>query len=132
MFTSHTYSIALLLMTLSMLWGTWANTQKITRNWPFELYYFDYTIGLLVLSLCIGLTLGRSDPLAPDSFVLNLRAASPRALWRAFAGGAIFSIGNSHALAASEPGCSIPWWRSRWPVRFLLGLTSIALAPIIK
>src|ERR1700735_4709761 len=88
-FTPQTYGLALLLMTLSMLcWGTWANTQKITRNWPFELYYFDYSIGLLVLSLCIGLTLGRIDPLSPDSFLLNLRAASPRALWLAFAGGA--------------------------------------------
>ena len=76
MFIPHTYSIALLLMTLSMLcWGTWANTQKITRTWPFELYYFDYTVGLLVVSLIIGLTLGRIDPSAPDSFVLNLRAA---------------------------------------------------------
>jgi glucose uptake protein len=80
MFTPDTYSIALLLMTLSMLcWGTWANTQKITRNWPFELYYFDYSGGLLVLSLCIGLTLGRIDPSSPESFVLNLRGASPRA-----------------------------------------------------
>jgi glucose uptake protein len=101
MFTAHTYSIALLLMTLSMLcWGTWANTQKITRNWPFELYYFDYTVGLLVLSLCIGLTLGRIDPSSPESFVLNLRAASPRALWLAFAGGAVFSVGNILIVAA--------------------------------
>jgi glucose uptake protein len=80
MFTPHTYSIALLLMTLSMLcWGTWANTQKITHNWPFELYYLDYTAGLLVVSLIIGLTLGRIHPLSADSFFLNLRAASPRA-----------------------------------------------------
>ena len=51
MFTPQTYSTALFLMTLSMLcWGTWANTQKITRQWPFELYYFDYTLGLLVCS----------------------------------------------------------------------------------
>ncbi|MDT7811897.1 MAG: hypothetical protein QOJ42_1813 [Acidobacteriaceae bacterium] len=38
---------------------------------PFEVYYFDYAIGLLVLSLCIGLTLGRIDPLSPNSVVLN-------------------------------------------------------------
>ena len=72
MFTPHTYFIALLLMTLSMLcWGTWANTQKITRNWPFELYYFDYTVGLLVVSLIIGMTLGRIHPSSTDSFFLN-------------------------------------------------------------
>jgi glucose uptake protein len=101
MFTPHTYFIALLLMTLSMLcWGTWANTQKITRNWPFELYYFDYTVGLLVVSLIIGMTLGRIHPSSADSFFLNLRAASPRSLWLAFAGGAVFSVGNILIVAA--------------------------------
>jgi glucose uptake protein len=101
MFTPQTYSLALLLMTLSMLcWGTWANTQKLTRGWPFELYYFDYTLGLLVCSLIFGLTLGQTDPSAPDSFFLNLRAASQRSLWLAFAGGAVFSVGNILIVAA--------------------------------
>jgi glucose uptake protein len=101
MFTPQTYSIALLLMTLSMLcWGSWANTQKITRNWPFELYYFDYSLGLLIFALLIGLTLGRMNPSSPDSFFLNLRAASSRSLWLAFAGGAVFSVGNILIVAA--------------------------------
>src|ERR1700722_14559739 len=101
MFTPQTYSIALLLMTLSMLcWGSWANTQKITRNWPFELYYFDYSLGLLACSLFIGLTLGQINPSSPQSFFLNLRAASPRSLFLAFAGGAVFSVGNILIVAA--------------------------------
>jgi glucose uptake protein len=101
MFTPQTYSIALLLMTLSMLcWGSWANTQKITRNWPFELYYFDYSLGLLACSLFIGLTLGQINPSSPESFFLNLRAASPRSLFLAFAGGAVFSVGNILIVAA--------------------------------
>jgi glucose uptake protein len=101
MFIPQTYSSALFLMTLSMLcWGTWANTQKITRTWPFELYYFDYTVGLLVVSLIIGPTLCRIDPSSPESFVLNLRAASPRAVWLVFAGGAVFSVGNILIVAA--------------------------------
>ena len=101
MFTPQTYSMALFLMTLSMLcWGTWANTQKITRSWPFALYYFDYTIGLLVCSVLFGLALGQIDPSSPDSFFLNLRAASQRSLWLAFAGGAVFSVGNILIVAA--------------------------------
>jgi hypothetical protein len=92
MFTPHSYSLALILMTLSMLcWGTWANTQKITRQWPFELYYFDYTIGLVLCSVLFGLTLGQVDPALPDSFLLNLRAASERSVWLGFAGGAVFN-----------------------------------------
>lgn len=101
MFTPQTYALALFLMTLSMLcWGTWANTQKITRQWPFELYYFDYTLGLLLCSLIFGLTLGQLDPTSPQSFFLNLRAASPRSLGLAFAGGAVFSVGNILIVAA--------------------------------
>src|SRR5277367_4537839 len=101
MFTPQTYSIALFLMTLSMLcWGSWANTQKLTRSWPFELYYVDYTLGLLVCSVIFGLTLGQIDPLSPDSFFQNLQSASPRALWLAFAGGAVFSVGDILIVAA--------------------------------
>jgi glucose uptake protein len=101
MFTPQTYSIALLLMILSMLcWGSWASTQKIARNWPFELYYSDYSLGLLACSLIIGLTLGQINPSSPDSFFLNLRAASPRSLLLAFAGGAVFSVGNILIVAA--------------------------------
>jgi glucose uptake protein len=101
MFTPQTYGLALFLMTLSMLcWGTWANTQKITRQWRFELYYFDYTVGLLLCSLIFGLTLGQIDPSSPQSFFMNLRAASQRSLWLAFAGGAVFSVGNILIVAA--------------------------------
>jgi glucose uptake protein len=101
MFTPQTYSVALFLMTLSMLcWGSWANTQKLTRGWPFELYSLDYTIGLLLCSVVFGLTLGQTDPSSPDSFFLNLRAASERSLWLAFAGGAVFSVGNILIVAA--------------------------------
>jgi glucose uptake protein len=95
LFTPHSYATALFLMTLSMLcWGTWANTEKLTRQWLFELFYFDYSIGLLLCSLLVALTLGRLDPASPDSFFLNLQAASPRSVWLAFAGGAVFSVGN--------------------------------------
>jgi glucose uptake protein len=101
MFTPHTYTTALCLMTLSMLcWGTWANTQKLTRQWPFELYYFDYTLGFLVCAVIFGLTLGQTDPSSPDSFFLNLHAASERSLLLAFAGGAVFSVGNILIVAA--------------------------------
>ncbi len=101
MFTPQTYGLALFLMTLSMLcWGTWANTQKITGKWPFELYYFDYTVGLLLCSLIFGLTLGQTDRSSPESFFMNLHAASQRSLWLAFAGGAVFSVGNILIVAA--------------------------------
>src|ERR1700723_930517 len=67
MFLPHTYLTALLLMMLSMVcWGSWANAQKIDAAWRFELFYLDYTLGLLAASVLFGLTLGRTDPTSAD------------------------------------------------------------------
>ena len=101
MFTPHTYPMALLLMMLSMLcWGSWANMQKIDASWRFELFYLDYTFGILAASVLFGLTLGHTDPASPDSFFVNLHAATSRSILEAFAGGAVFSIGNILLVAA--------------------------------
>jgi glucose uptake protein len=101
LFTPHTYSAALFLMMLSMLcWGSWANTQKIDSSWRFELFYLDYTLGLLAAAILFGLTLGRTHPASADSFFVNLHTAGSRSLAEAFAGGAIFSIGNILLVAA--------------------------------
>ena len=89
------------MMILSMLcWGSWANTQKIDAAWRFELFYLDYTLGLLAASVLFGLTLGHSDPASADSFFINLHCADPRSIIEAFTGGAIFSIGNILLVAA--------------------------------
>jgi glucose uptake protein len=101
LFTPHTYPAALLLMILSMLcWGSWANTQKIDSAWRFELFYLDYTFGLLAASILFGLTFGRTAPASANSFFANLHSAETRSILEALAGGAIFSIGNILLVAA--------------------------------
>jgi glucose uptake protein len=101
LFTPQTYSAALLLMMLSMLcWGSWANTQKIDKTWRFELFYLDYTLGLLAAAVIFGLTFGRTDATSANSFFINLHAASSRSIVEALVGGAIFSIGNILLVAA--------------------------------
>lgn len=88
-------------MTLSMLcWGSWANTQKATHAWPFEFYYIDYTFGFLLCAVISGVTLGQTHPSSPESFLLNLSAASRKNLLEALAGGAIFTVGNMLIVAA--------------------------------
>ena len=88
-------------MLFSMLcWGSWANTQKIDKQWRFELFYWDYTWGLLACALLFGLTLGNRNPASPDSFFHNLGAASARSLLEAFFGGVIFNLGNLLLVAA--------------------------------
>jgi len=101
MYIPRTYLGALLMMLASMLcWGSWANTQKIDKTWPFELYYWDYMWGLTVCALLFGLTLGRTNPAAPVSFFHNLDGASRRAILEALAGGMIFNLGNLLLVAA--------------------------------
>jgi len=101
MFVPQIYSVALLMMIVSMLcWGSWANTQKLTKNWRFELFYWDYVWGILLAALLIGLTLGRTDARSPDSFFQNLAAADWTHIMYAFLGGIVFNIANILIVAA--------------------------------
>ena len=101
MFIPQTYFVALFMMVLSMIcWGSWANTQKLCKGWRFELFYWDYVWGILLVSLLMGFTLGRTVPSSPDSFWPNLRAADGHHLLLAFLGGVVFNIANILLVAA--------------------------------
>lgn len=101
MYIVESYSMAVLLCVITMIcWGSWANTQKLaTKSWTFPLFYWDYTLGLIILSLVFGLTLG-SQGTAGQSFGANLSSASGSALFSAFMGGVIFNIANLLLVAA--------------------------------
>ena len=53
MFVLESYPWAVVFCVITMLcWGSWANTQKLAKKgWRFELFYWDYTIGVLVLRI---------------------------------------------------------------------------------
>ena len=102
MYLPSTYAVALVFMLISMFsWGSWANTIKATKNWPFPLLYWDYVIGVVGASLIYGLTLGSTDD-SPTSFMANLSMASSTAIIFAIAGGAIFNVANLLLVAAIE------------------------------
>jgi glucose uptake protein len=95
MFIPQTYAVALVMMILSMIcWGSWANTQKLTKGWRFELFYWDYVWGILICTVLVGLTLGRTDPTSPDSLFQNLAAADSRHFAYAFVGGIVYNLAN--------------------------------------
>jgi len=101
MFIPQVYSVALFMMVLSMIcWGSWANTQKLGKNWRFELFYWDYVWGILLMALIAGFTLGRTDAASSDSFVANLGVADFSHILLAFTGGVIFNVGNILLVAA--------------------------------
>src|SRR5881227_844061 len=101
MFIPSLYPLALFMMIVTMIcWGSWANTQKLTRGWRFELFYWDYVFGILLISIILGFTMGSTDPASPDSFVANLRAADGQHLLLAFLGGVVFNVANILLVAA--------------------------------
>ena len=75
MYQPEAYGIALLFMIISMMcWGSWANTMKLTPGWPFQLFYWDYIVGIIIGSLLWGLTLGSAGG-GQLSFLNNIRSA---------------------------------------------------------
>lgn len=98
-----TYSVAVFLLFISMIcWGSWANTQKLaSKEWGFQLFYWDYALGLVILSLIFGLTLGSTGEVG-RSFLPDLQQASNTAIISAFIGGVIFNIANLLVVAAID------------------------------
>ena len=102
MYQPETYWIALLFMIGSMLcWGSWANTMKLAPGFPFQLFYWDYVVGLLVGSLVWGFTLGSSGASAP-SFLQSLYYSDVKHIGLALVAGAIFNLANLFLVAAIE------------------------------
>src|SRR6202050_1268480 len=103
MFIVHSYPLAVFLCVLTMLcWGSWANTRKLARpDWRFELFYWDYTLGVLLLTLILGLTLG-STGTEGRPFLADLLQASSASIISALIGGAIFNLANILLVAAIE------------------------------
>ncbi len=103
MYVVHSYPLAVVFCVLTMLcWGSWANTRKLaSRQWRFELFYWDYTLGVLLLALLLGLTAG-SRGTEGRAFVPDLAQASLASMGSALAGGAIFNLANILLVAAIE------------------------------
>jgi glucose uptake protein len=102
MFVPSTFAAALLMTVLSTVcWGSFANTFKGTRNYRFELYYWDYGIGIFLISVVLALTMGSLGG-GPTAFLANLHSADRINLFYAAVGGFIFNIANVLLVAGIE------------------------------
>ena len=101
MFIVNNYLLAVVLCFVTMLcWGSWANTQKLAgKTWRYELFYWDYVIGILLFSIFLGLTLGSTGD-AGRSFVTDLKQVTAGNYVSALIGGAVFNLGNILLSAA--------------------------------
>jgi len=103
MYVVHSYALAVVFCVITMLcWGSWANARKLAaRSWRFELFYWDYTLGVLLVTLLFGLTLG-STGTQGRPFLADLSQASAASIRSAFLGGALFNLANILLVAAIE------------------------------
>ncbi len=101
MFIPQTYSLAVILCIVTMIcWGSWGNTQKLAgKSWRFELFYWDYVIGILIFSLLLGFTLG-SFGSQGRGFLADISQAESGNIFRAIVGGIIFNASNILLVAA--------------------------------
>jgi len=112
MFIVHSYSLAVFFCVITMLcWGSWGNTQKLAgKTWRYELFYWDYVIGILLFSLISAFTLG-SFGTEGRSFIPDLCQAEWGNIGSAFLGGIIFNAANillSAAIAIAGMSVAFP------------------------
>ena len=112
MFIVHDYALAVIFCFITMLcWGSWANTQKLAeKTWRFELFYWDYVIGILLFSIISALTLG-STGTQGRSFMDDIKQADSSNIISALIGGVIFNAANilfSAAIAIAGMAVAFP------------------------
>ena len=104
MFTPHSLGIALFMMiTSAICWGSWANTYKGVKKYRFELFYWDYAVGIFLISLILALTMGSTgNDNDASSFLNNVRSADTNNIVSTMVGGAIFNLANLLLVAAID------------------------------
>jgi glucose uptake protein len=101
MFALQSYLPAVIFCFITMLcWGSWANTQKLARKeWRFELFYWDYVIGVVLLSLIFAFSLG-SIGSSGRPFIQDVGQADLTNIVSAAIGGVVFNAANILLVAA--------------------------------
>lgn len=112
MFIVSSYTLAIIFCVITMLcWGSWGNTQKLAgKTWRYELFYWDYVIGVLLLSLISAFTIGSFGE-GGRGFVEDLAQADMSNIGSAFLGGIIFNAANillSTAIAIAGMAVAFP------------------------
>ena len=95
MFIISSYALAVVFCFITMLcWGSWGNTQKLAgKTWRYELFYWDYVIGMVLFAALLGLTMGSTGELG-RSFIADLQQASLTSVGWVLLGGVIFNASN--------------------------------------
>jgi glucose uptake protein len=125
------YTAALILLIAGMIgWGMWANLFKAAGGkWRFELFYFDFAIGMVLAATLLALTAG-SLGFDGFSFADDLRLAGKRQDLFGFSAGLIFNLGNMLLLGAvSITGMAVAFPAAMGCELIVAGFWNFALNP---
>lgn len=95
MFIVSNYLLAVVFCFITMLcWGSWGNTQKMAaKSWRYELFYWDYVIGMVLFALLIAFTMG-SFGTEGRPFLEDIAQISAKNVGSIILGGIIFNASN--------------------------------------
>ena len=95
MFIVSNYLLAVVFCFITMLcWGSWGNTQKMAaKSWRYELFYWDYVIGMVLFALLIAFTMG-SFGTEGRPFLEDIAQVSAKNVGGIILGGVIFNASN--------------------------------------
>ena len=109
MFIAESQALAIILCFVTMLcWGSWGNTQKLAaKSWRYELFYWDYVIGMVIFSLVMAFTLG-SFGRSGVPFITNMAQADFSSIAWVLFGAVVFNLSNILLSAStSKAGMSV-------------------------
>ena len=95
MFIVGNYALAVVFCFITMLcWGSWGNTQKLAaKSWRYELFYWDYVIGMVLFSLLLAFTAG-SIGSEGRPFLQDLGQADWSSIGWVLLGAVVFNVSN--------------------------------------
>ena len=95
MFIVGSYSLAVIFCFITMLcWGSWGNTQKLAaKSWRYELFYWNYVIGMVLFSLLLAFTAG-SIGTEGRPFLQDLAQADWSSIGWVLLGAVVFNVSN--------------------------------------
>src|SRR5258708_8674628 len=90
-----------MIFTSAICWGSWANTYKGVKNYRFELFYWDYALGIFLIAVALAFTMGNTSNDA-SSFLNNIRTADRSNFIYTLAVGAVFHLATLLLVAAID------------------------------
>jgi glucose uptake protein len=122
-------AVLILLLAGMVAWGMWANLFKAAGKWRFELFYFDFAVGVLIAAAVLALTAGS---LGFDGFSLidDLQLAGKKQDLFGFLAGVIFNLGNMLLMAAvSVAGMAVAFPAAMGFALIVAGLWNFSMNP---